>query len=375
MASLANQTISSTYDGLIKTSTDQPVGVSGVQLLEDGVGNTLALSVGRANQGVTVTGTLTATTLAGTLSTAAQPNVTSVGTLTNLTVTNDVRSGQGIRIGAATDGTTGQFLTDGTNTFLDYNGFLAVRRSSSSAEAMRINSSGNVGIGTTSPTSKLMVLGGGSVPFRWGDSSALGTLTYSGSDPIIQSNTGNLLFYSASTESMRITSGGVLTVGTTDSSPYVPTEGFIVAINNGTKYGAIFGANSTSEKGAVVFVNPNGLVGSITTNGSATAYNTSSDYRLKENVVPMEGALDRVDALKPSRFNFIADPETTVDGFLAHQVAEIVPEAITGEKDAVDEEGNPIYQGIDQSKIVPLLVGAIQELRAEIESLKSQING
>jgi len=89
----------------------------------------------------------------------------------------------------------------------------------------------------------------------------------------------------------------------------------------------------------------------------------------------MEGALDRVDALKPSRFNFIADPEKTVDGFLAHEVAEVIPEAISGEKDAVDEEGNPIYQGIDQSKIVPLLVGAIQELKAEVDSLKAQLNG
>jgi hypothetical protein len=88
----------------------------------------------------------------------------------------------------------------------------------------------------------------------------------------------------------------------------------------------------------------------------------------------MTGALDRVDQLKPSRFNFIADADTTVDGFLAHEVADVVPEAITGEKDAVDDEGNPIYQGIDQSKLVPLLVGAIQELRAEIEQLKNQQN-
>ena len=106
----------------------------------------------------------------------------------------------------------------------------------------------------------------------------------------------------------------------------------------------------------------------------------------------MEGALDRVAQLKPSRFNFIADADTTVDGFLAHEVADIVPEAITGEKDATeeyevtpavfDDEGNvieeavmgtrPVYQGIDQSKLVPLLVGAIQELRAEIEQLKNQ---
>jgi hypothetical protein len=115
-------------------------------------------------------------------------------------------------------------------------------------------------------------------------------------------------------------------------------------------------------------------VGSISSTSTATAYNTSSDYRLKENVVEMTGALDRVSQLKPSRFNFIADADKTVDGFLAHEVQDIVPEAITGEKDAVDEEGNAIYQGIDQAKLVPLLVGAIQELKAEIEQLKTQIN-
>ena len=95
---------------------------------------------------------------------------------------------------------------------------------------------------------------------------------------------------------------------------------------------------------------------------------------VKDNVVEMTGALNRVSQLKPSRFNFIADKDKTVDGFLAHEVQEIVPEAITGEKDGVDENGNPSYQGIDQSKLVPLLVGAIQELKAEIETLKTQIN-
>ena len=86
----------------------------------------------------------------------------------------------------------------------------------------------------------------------------------------------------------------------------------------------------------------------------------------------MAGALDRVSQLKPSRFNFITDADKTVDGFLAHEVQEIVPEAITGQKDAVDKDGNPDYQGIDQSKLVPLLVGAIQELKAEIEILKNK---
>jgi hypothetical protein len=136
-------------------------------------------------------------------------------------------------------------------------------------------------------------------------------------------------------------------------------------------------------------------VGGISVTGSSTSYNTSSDYRLKENVVAMSGATERLKQLKPSRFNFIADPDTTVDGFLAHEVQDIVPESITGEKDAMideeyevtpavlDDDGNvvteavmgtrsvPDYQGIDQSKLVPLLVATIQELEARIAALES----
>ena len=113
-------------------------------------------------------------------------------------------------------------------------------------------------------------------------------------------------------------------------------------------------------------------VGSITVTGISTAYNTSSDYRLKENVVPMINALERVSLLKPSRFNFIGD-DKTVDGFIAHETQEVVPEAVTGEKDAIGWDGNPEYQGIDQSKLVPLLTAALQEAVAKIESLESRI--
>ena len=116
-------------------------------------------------------------------------------------------------------------------------------------------------------------------------------------------------------------------------------------------------SSSTAGTKANIFLSGGTEVGSISTTSTATSYNTSSDYRLKENVVDLTGALDRVDQLEPKRFNFIADEDTTVDGFLAHEVQDIVPEAVTGEKDAVDDEGNPQYQGIDQSKIVPLLVG------------------
>lgn len=116
----------------------------------------------------------------------------------------------------------------------------------------------------------------------------------------------------------------------------------------------------------------NTQVGSINVSSSSTSYLTSSDYRLKENVVPIENAVARIDNLNPVRFNFIADPDKTVDGFIAHEVTPVVPEAIAGEKDAVDDEGNPVYQGIDQAKLVPLLVAAVQELSARVTALEAK---
>ena len=103
-----------------------------------------------------------------------------------------------------------------------------------------------------------------------------------------------------------------------------------------------------------------------------TAFNTSSDYRLKENVVALTGATDRLKQLNPSRFNFIADADTTVDGFLAHEAQAVVPEAVTGTHNEVDDDGNAVMQGIDQSKLVPLLTAALQEAIAKIETLETQ---
>jgi hypothetical protein len=142
-------------------------------------------------------------------------------------------------------------------------------------------------------------------------------------------------------------------------------------------------------------------LGSISQHGtSQILFNTSSDYRLKENVVPMTGSIDRVKALKPSQFNFITDADKTVDGFLAHEAQAVVPECATGTKDAMrdeeyevtaaveevrDEDDNitteaveavmgtrsvPDMQGIDQAKLVPLLTAALQEAIARIEILE-----
>ena len=121
--------------------------------------------------------------------------------------------------------------------------------------------------------------------------------------------------------------------------------------------------NSNTTK--MSFRNGNGAVGTIATNGSATSYNTSSDYRLKENEVAVSDGIERLKQLKPYKFNFKTDVDTTVDGFFAHEVSSVVPEAITGEKDGEE------MQSIDQSKLVPLLVAAVQELTTRLEVLEN----
>jgi hypothetical protein len=121
----------------------------------------------------------------------------------------------------------------------------------------------------------------------------------------------------------------------------------------------IFGRNATD-------------VGNISVTTTATAYNTASDYRLKENLTPVAGALARINSLPVWRFNFIGD-DKIVDGFMAHEAQAVVPESVTGQKDEVDGEGDPVYQGIDQAKLVPLLFAAVQELSAQVTALTARV--
>jgi hypothetical protein len=130
--------------------------------------------------------------------------------------------------------------------------------------------------------------------------------------------------------------------------------------------------NRLSNGNIVGFYRSGSPVGTISVTTTNTAYNTSSDYRLKEDVQPMVGSVDRLMALKPVNFAWKVDG-SRVDGFLAHEAQEVVPECVTGSKDAVDDEGNPQYQGIDQSKIVPLLVAALQEALTKIEALEARV--
>jgi hypothetical protein len=173
---------------------------------------------------------------------------------------------------------------------------------------------------------------------------------------------------------MRITQAGDALFGTTTiTSPGTVNRGFLVRNDTSGKTYLQIANTGTGTDTAVYFYNGNGIVGTINTSGSATAYNTSSDYRLKENVVLLTGATDRLNQLQVHRFNFIADPDKIVDGFIAHEVQAVVPEAITGEKDAVNEDGSIKPQGIDQSKLVPLLTAALQEAIGRIETLEAEV--
>jgi len=174
-------------------------------------------------------------------------------------------------------------------------------------------------------------------------------------------------------ERARIDSDGNLLVGTTSNS----TSARIAVSGSGTG-GAHLLRLASSATGAATadgleFIFGDEVAkGSIRWNSTVTAYNTSSDYRLKENVQPMQNALDTVAQLKPCTYTWKADGSDG-QGFIAHELQAVVPDCVSGEKDAVDEEGNPKYQGVDTSFLVGILTKAIQELNAKVEALEAQL--
>ena len=379
-----------------------------------------------------VTGAIT-----GTLGTAAQPNITSLGTITSFRSTGiddnadalaiTIDSSEKVGIGttspssllhiAGTSGTLARivgtnassdvrllFDAGGTTGQIQYAGAshasLAdtltlvtqadVRTVHAGTQRFTIKSSGNVGIGTSSPAQLLHIKGGASGSSYSADSAdklilehsdsvtmdirtpsnaqalimfsdgtrSQGLIGYNHSDDSLRfSNSGNL-------ERMRITSNGSVFIRTI-SEPTGSTGGAGFSIDSNDRANFICATTGTSNLELIEFRNPNGTVGDIKSNGSSTSYNTSSDYRLKENVDYTWDATTRLKQLKPARFNFIADADTTVDGFLAHEVSSIVPIAVSGEKDGEK------MQSIDHSKLVPLLVKTIQELEARITALES----
>jgi len=290
---------------------------------------------------------------------------------------------------------------------------------SNSNNLLVIKDNGNVGIGTTSPTAAKLQVEAAS-----GDNALkVGTTTQGvfikTTDNIVDYNSSGSLagihtFSTGNIERMRIDAAGNLLVGADTT-----LNGKINTVTSNGVWGLVI-KDVISNNAMVQFLNASGVgVGTIQSTGSSTSYNTSSDYRLKEDDVPMTGATERVKALRPINFAWKTDG-SRVDGFFAHELAEVVPEAASGAKDAMmdeeyevtpavyedvttpaveavlDEDGVviteaveestesvlvteavmatrsvPDYQGIDQSKLVPLLTATIQELIARIEALES----
>ena len=239
-----------------------------------------------------------------------------------------------------------------------------------------------VGIGTSSPSNTLEVKSStndNGIRLSNSVGSYYHLVRSNGDGLLFDADAGNtggagadIRFQVKGSERARIDSSGRLLVGTT-SNLGITTRVSIKFDGGGSEYGMAF-RPVTDGTTTLWFQNAAGTgIGSISHSTTSTAYNTSSDYRLKEDWQPMTGASERVKALKPVNFAWKVDG-SRVDGFLAHEAQAVVPEAVTGAKDAVDADGNPKYQGIDQSKLVPLLTAALQEALAEIETLKARVS-
>jgi hypothetical protein len=265
-------------------------------------------------------------------------------------------------------------------------------------QAMTLDASGNLGVGTSSPDTRLHVAGGAStelrittsgslaagasafVRFGGSNSATSGYVGYGGSANecyLWNALSGATIFGTANTERMRIDSSGRLLVRTTtgtgnevlatwfNSSGGASTSQGINILDQGSASGANFMVFRKSDEAGI---------GGIARNGTSNAvlYNTTSDYRLKEEITPMSGALERVSRLKPVTWKW-KDCDANGEGFIAHEVQEVVPSAVSGQKDALDEKGKPAYQGMDASYLVATLTAAIQELNAKVMALEAQL--
>jgi len=265
--------------------------------------------------------------------------------------------------------------------------------STGGSERMRVDASGNVGIGTSSPNASALLTVAGNMFCSSGNifTPINSGVFFSGTpntftNGVYSVNTNDVAINTNGAERARINSSGDLLVGTTsvfaklsvlspsNAGAYVLGSGSVItARNEQTAGNGICYLGDRVAEGYMGYWVVNGaLVGSIYSTASTTAYNTSSDYRLKHDIQPMTGALAKVAALKPVTYKWNAD-DSESQGFIAHELQEVVPECVTGEKDAVDAEGNPQYQGIDTSFLVATLTAAIQEQQAIITALTARV--
>jgi hypothetical protein len=347
-----------------------------------------------------------------TLNASGQLTVGNTSTAFDSTAYAIVGSGTGdSSLAIYTSNATAGYLqfADGTSGAEEYRGFIKYDHSTNamsfstnstarSEAEMTIDSSGNVGIGTTSPTYRLDVAQAGATTISstfamariTGANATANDLTLIGPNTSqVRINFGDtdaanigevgydhaansMRFVTNSIARMTIDSSGNLLVGTTTA--YGTNSRFSLFVANNTSHGMTFRPEANSGYRAVNFNNSAGSsnVGFIDCSTSATTYSTSSDYRLKHDIQPMTGALAKVAALKPVTYKWNADNSES-QGFIAHELQAVVPECVVGEKDAVDAEGNPVYQGIDTSFLVATLTAAIQELKAIVDAQAVEI--
>jgi hypothetical protein len=296
-------------------------------------------------------------------------------------------------LGAADAKADAQFKYDSSTRNLSW------KTAAGASDMMTLDSSGNLGLGVTPKSSGngvgyLEVANGGVIGAQ-GGSLQIGSNVYatSGTFKYASSNYATLLSQISGayyfgiapsgtagnaisfTTAMTLDANGNLLVGTTGLGTIGSSSGFQIT-PSGAMYSASTGDSVFSRRSAngtvITFRRDTTTVGSIDVTTTATSYVTSSDYRLKNTIAPMTGALAKVAALKPVTYKWNVDGSDG-EGFIAHELAEVVPQCVTGEKDAVDADGNPKYQGIDTSFLVATLTAAIQEQQALITQLTARI--
>jgi len=319
-------------------------------------------------------GTIDGTTIGGSSAAA--------GTFTTVTASGDVTIADKI------------VHSGDTNTAIRFPAADTVTVETSGTERLRVNSAGDVGIGVTpsawwsgstaidlATTSALTNSSSGTdiwhnayydgtnTRYKTSNFAALFRVSATGEHQFFNAASGTAGNSLTFTQAMTLAASGDLLLGATGA---IDTNGArIVNAYPFPKTGMEFSTSSGGAHYAATFRNGNGLVGSIVTGGSTTVYNTSSDYRLKENVQPMQDALGKIAQLNPVTYTWKVDGSAG-QGFIAHELQAVVPDCVTGEKDAVDETGNPQYQGVDTSFLVATLVKAIQELTARVAKLENR---
>jgi len=315
----------------------------------------------------TLVGKATTDTLTNkTLTAPVISTISNTGTLT-LPTSTDTLVGR-----ATTDTLTNKTLTTPVISSLSSASATALTLQSAGTTAVTIDTSQNVGIGTSSPTARVTVASGtneGAV--RVGDNA-----TYYGAFARVQATdevrlgaygaSQNITFYTVASERMRIDSSGNLLVGGTTVYGSCKTT-----IDSGSGNSLAIRLTNTGSSYTLFYYNST-VTGSIGTNGTTTSFNTSSDYRLKENIAPMTGALATVAQLKPVTYKWKSNGSDG-QGFIAHELQAVVPDCVTGEKDAVDENGDIKPQGIDVSFLVATLTAALQETKALIDTQAATI--